>query len=580
MFISSRIELKNQAILLAPIGEIPANLTLAEALKVAEEHGWQGVYLAPGNRETYGASTSCLKRAEGLGQETLGELLLPLPHIKVGADIEDILSSLSPEEEDINPFALVWDGDQPLGLLSSSQMMEWLWETLRERESQIKGILDTAHEAIAVIDAEDQVIGWNRAAEEMYQIPALEIINKKIDQYFTSLVVTDVVNKVEVRDAYHQPCAGTHVLINASPIKLNDKIIGSVSAERDITETVYLHSELSKASSQVRLLEQEISKINSKKEAFTKIYGHSRKLTEVINLAKKVANTDAAVLIRGESGTGKELFAEAIHQESRRHDKPFIVINCGAIPPSLFESELFGYQPGAFTGADAKGRLGKFELAHEGTIFLDEIGELSPEHQVKLLRVLQNKKFYRVGGGDPVDVDVRVIAATHRDLEQMIGTGAFREDLYYRINVVSLLVPPLRERRDDIPELLYLFIREFCHQHNRDLVQLDEEIMDVLINYAWPGNIRELRNVVERMVVLADEEVIGVSLLPEAIRQSQHRTGNRETSSLAAMTEEKERQIILTALQEAKGNRSQAARQLGIPRSTLYYKMKTLNIRE
>ncbi|NLC77560.1 MAG: sigma 54-interacting transcriptional regulator [Clostridia bacterium] len=560
----------------APLGEVAGNLEPAEALNLAQKHGWQGVVasLAPGKWQ--GALTGWLREGLEQGCRRVGEVMVPLLPLANEGGLESWLSLFGEE-----PYALglILEQNKPVGLVSPAQIGQQLWTVLKQRDAQLGAVLDTVHEAVTMIDRENRVIGWNRAAQEMYRIPAEEILGKKIDHYFTSLVVTEMRNKVAVRDAYHQPCAGTHVLINASPIKVGNEIVGSVAAERDITETVYLHNELSKASSQVRLLEQEISKINSRKEAFSNIYGHSRKLTEVINLAKKVANTDAAVLIRGESGTGKELFAEAIHQASRRHDKPFIVINCGAIPAGLFESELFGYQPGAFTGADRKGRPGKFELAHEGTVFLDEIGELSPELQVKLLRVLQGKRIYRVGGGEPVEVDVRVIAATNRDLEKLIQKGAFREDLYYRINVVSLEVPPLRERRDDIPELLYLFIREFCHQHQRDLVQVDQEVMDMLLRYPWPGNVRELRNVVERMVVLAEGQVLGVDTLPEAVKQYHHQFAGPSPTNLAEMREENERQIILNALREAEGNRSLAARLLGIPRSTLYYKMKVLKIK-
>jgi PAS domain S-box-containing protein len=563
-------------LIITPLGEMDQSLELAEAIRLTEKHNWQGIVAASGKGEWRGAPVSRLKHGIEQGCRRVEEVVDPLVCLPSHEDLDPWLSRFT---EGRSGWGLILERNKPVGLISLAQISRRLWKAVQWTESQVAAVLDTVNEAVTMIDRENRVIGWNRAAQKMYQISAEEILGKEIDRYFTSLVVTEMQNKVAVRDAYHQPCAGTHVLINASPIKVGSEIVGSVAAERDITETVYLHSELSKASSQVRLLEQEISKINSRKEAFTNIYGHSRKLTEVINLAKKVANTDAAVLIRGESGTGKELFAEAIHQASRRHDKPFVVINCGAIPAGLFESELFGYRPGAFTGADRKGKPGKFELAHEGTVFLDEIGELSPDLQVKLLRVLQSKRFYRVGGGEPVEVDVRVIAATNQDLEQLIQKGVFREDLYYRINVVSLQIPPLRERRDDIPELLYLFIREFCHQHRRDLVQVDEEVMDILLNYPWPGNIRELRNVVERMVVLAEGQVMGVDILPEAVKQYNRQFSGGAPANLPAMREQNERGIILNALREAEGNRSQAARLLGIPRSTLYYKMKVLKIK-
>ncbi|ATW25028.1 sigma-54 interaction domain-containing protein [Candidatus Formimonas warabiya] len=475
----------------------------------------------------------------------------------------------------------------PLGVIEAGRMLSLLWEQMLHLECSVTTLMDTVNEAITMIDQQNVVVGWNKRAEELYRIPAHTIVGQEINRFFSSLVVThviskDVMKKKGVRNDYHQPIPGTHVLINASPIVYQDQVLGSVCSERDITETVSLHNELSKASSEVRQLKNEITKIHRPNDAFQKIVGHSKKLRDSISLAQRVANTNVAVLIRGESGTGKELFAEAIHNESSRRNKPFVVINCGAIPAALFESELFGYQSGAFTGADRKGRPGKFEIAHQGTIFLDEIGEMPLDLQVKLLRVLQNKRFYKVGGSDPIDVDVRVIAATHRDLEQMINDGLFREDLYYRINVVSLEIPPLRQRKEDIPELIYLFIREFCLQQNRDMVQIAPEVMTTLLNYPWPGNIRELRNVVERMVILAEDKMILQDHLPSSMKLKRFTAGEIASteSTLTDITDRTEKEIILQALEEAGGDKSKAAKRLGIPRSTLYYKMKKLDIKQ
>lgn len=473
----------------------------------------------------------------------------------------------------------------PQGVIDPGRLLSLIWQQTSHLECFMGTLMDTVNEAITVIDQQNVVVGWNQRAEELYRIPANTIVGQEINRFFSSLVVThviskDVMKKKGVRNDYHQPIPGTHVLINASPIIYQDQVLGSVCSERDITETVSLHNELSKASSEVRQLKSEITKKHQPNDTFQKIYGHSKKLGDIISLAQRVANTNVAVLIRGESGTGKELFAEAIHNESSRRDKPFVVINCGAIPAALFESELFGYQSGAFTGADRKGRPGKFEVAHQGTIFLDEIGEMPLDLQVKLLRVLQSKRFYKVGGSEPIDVDVRVIAATHRDLEQMINDGLFREDLYYRINVVALEIPPLRERKEDIPELIYLFIREFCLQQNRDMVQIAPEVMTTLLNYPWPGNIRELRNVVERMVILAEDNMILLDHLPPSVKRKKivaEEVGDGD-STLTDITDRTEKEIILHALEESGGDKSKAAKRLGIPRSTLYYKMRKLDI--
>ncbi|GAB6156612.1 sigma 54-interacting transcriptional regulator [Desulfosporosinus burensis] len=480
---------------------------------------------------------------------------------------------------------LLDQGKVPQGIIDPSMLPTLMWEEIRRLGSSMSILMDTVNDAVTVIDQTNTVIGWNKKAEDLYGIAGKTIVGKDIQNFFSSLVVTHVINtdlpkKKIIRENYHQPLPGTHVLINASSITSGDEVIGSVCAEKDITEIVLLHNELSKASSEVRQLKKEITKIHRPDSAFGKIVGHSKGLLKTVSLARRVANTNAAVMIRGESGTGKELFAEAIHEESSRHNNPFVVINCGAIPVSLFESELFGYQPGAFTGADRQGRQGKFEAAHRGTVFLDEIGEMPLEMQVKLLRVLQNKCFYRVGGNDLVEVDVRVIAATHRDLEQMIREGTFRKDLYYRINVVGIEIPPLRQRKEDILDLVYLFIREFCLQQGRDLVQISPEVMPSLLNYLWPGNVRELRNVVERMVILAEEDLIMEDHLPETIGfQKYIQAISDPDSTLTDITDRAEREIILQTLEDCSGDKSKAARKLGVPRSTLYYKMKKFNIK-
>ncbi|MDD4752667.1 MAG: sigma 54-interacting transcriptional regulator, partial [Desulfitobacteriaceae bacterium] len=497
--------------------------------------------------------------------------------IDADASVKQLLDYL---EKHPGEAAIVVDlHNTPLGVIESSRLSSLMWKEIQQMGASITTMMDTVSEAITVIDQNNLVIGWNKAAEALYRIDGKTIIGEDIGRFFSSLVVTHVINtdmpkKRVVRNNYHQPLPETHVLINASPLIFEDKILGSVCAERDITETVRLHNELSKASSEVRQLKSQITKTNPPQNSFEKICGLSRKLQETISLSRRVAKTNAAVLIRGESGTGKELFAEAIHKESARNNQPFVIINCGAIPAPLYESELFGYQPGAFTGADRKGRQGKFELANGGSIFLDEIGEMPGDMQVKLLRVLQNKCFYRVGGNDPVEVDVRVIAATHRDLEQMIREGSFREDLYYRINVVSVEIPPLRERKEDIPELVYLFIREFCLQQNREMVQMDPEVMPALLNYPWPGNVRELRNVVERMVILAEENMILEDHLPEGIRLRKYTPSHfGAESTLTNITDRAEKETILQALESCHGDKSKAAKKLGIPRSTLYYKI-------
>lgn len=466
-----------------------------------------------------------------------------------------------------------------LGILSYDQVFHDLTLKVCEADARLNAVVETVDEAICIVDGNDHVIGWNSRAEVLYGIKADDILGKPIIKYFSNLVITRISREwQEIRSLPHQPVEGTHVLINATPVRLGPKIIGGVSAERDVTEIVQLNQKLYQASFQVQRLEQEISQITTDRNPFASIKGHHKRLVEVINVARKVASTNAAVLLRGESGTGKELVAKAIHESSPRSERVFNVINCAAIPRSLFESEMFGYEGGAFTGADKRGKMGIFELSDNGTLFLDEIGELPPEMQVKLLRVLQDGAFFRVGGSQSVKVDVRIIAATNRKLEEMITKGEFREDLYYRLNVVSLEVPPLRERREDIPELVYLFLQEFSQLYNKQISKMEPGVMATFLSYSWPGNIRQLKNVIERMVILSDGDTVPESAIPDSLRTVSQQDQIGTTIGLASVTEQTERELIIRTLKQVNGNRSEAARMLGIPRSTLYYKMHQLGI--
>ena len=301
------------------------------------------------------------------------------------------------------------------------------------------------------------------------------------------------------------------------------------------------------------------------------IIGESGPMQEVLSLVRRVASSDATVLIRGESGTGKELIARAIHYASPRAEGPLVKVNCAALPDSLLESELFGHEKGAFTGA-VNTRKGRFELAHGGTLFLDEIGDLPPHLQVKLLRVLQEREFERVGSSHPIAVDVRVLAATHRDLEALVRAGRFREDLYYRINVVTIALPPLRERREDLPLLIDHFVTKFAEKNGKKLRGLTPEAREALLRYDYPGNVRELENLIERAAVLTRDEVIGLSDLPLTL----HDPSPESTTlrGLVAAVEGLERRMILDALARADGVQTRAAESLGISERVLRYKLR------
>ncbi len=318
-----------------------------------------------------------------------------------------------------------------------------------------------------------------------------------------------------------------------------------------------------------------------------RIIGQSKGLLEALRLAEKYAcGDDTTVLITGETGTGKELIARYIHDKSSRRDGPFIAINCGAIPKDLIESELFGYERGAFTGATEKMKQGKFELAHGGTILLDEVGELSPEAQVKLLRVLQDKKFYRLGGTKEISVDVRVIASTNKDLKKEVEEGRFRSDLYYRLNVATIHLPPLRERKEDIPSLVMSFIMEFNKKFGKNFTGVDDKAMEMLQSYHWPGNIRELRNTIERITLIENDTKIRAEHLTHFQFQKAEIHANNENEFVlkippTGVTMDKVlRELIIQTLRITNGNQIQAAKILGITRSKLRYRMEQLKIEQ
>jgi len=323
-----------------------------------------------------------------------------------------------------------------------------------------------------------------------------------------------------------------------------------------------------------RLLEENISLHQKLEERyrFENIIAKSAKMRQVIEVIKVVAKSNATVLIAGESGTGKELVARALHSQSYRKDKPFVAVSCAALPESLLESELFGHEKGAFTGAHAQ-RRGKFEIAHKGTLFLDEIGDMSANIQVHLLRVLEEKEFTRVGGNELIKVDVRVISATNKDMKKAIADERFREDLYFRLNVVTIELPPLRERKEDIPLLAEHFLKKFAVENQKEITDFSPEANDFLLKYEWPGNVRELENVIERAVILAKNSYIEVADLP------QESLTLARSSPPGKSLAEVEKNHILNILSETHGNNhSEAARILGISRVTLYNKIRAYGL--
>ena len=322
---------------------------------------------------------------------------------------------------------------------------------------------------------------------------------------------------------------------------------------------------------------------NQLKEKFKidSFISHSPKMEDILSLAVRAADSKATILVTGESGTGKEVLAKSIHYVSPRKEKPFVAVNIPALPETLLESELFGHEKGAFTGAD-KAKKGRFELADGGTIFLDEIGDIPINLQVKLLRVLQEHQIERVGSSENIDIDVRIIAATHQNLEQKIKEGTFREDLFYRLNIVSLNIPPLRERKEDILPLIEHFIEKYAKENNRNKLSLSKEAIDSLVKYNLPGNVRELENVIERAVVLCRSEAITLNDLPNVVKgfKAENEIPQIQSGNLIEQVEELEKKLIFDALSNANGNQSQAGRMLGLTERNLRYKMQKYGIKK
>lgn len=467
------------------------------------------------------------------------------------------------------------------GYISSRYIKYTNYEKLEEKYTTLKYVTGQINEGISAIDKDGVVIFWNRFMEERYDILASDILGKKMSDYLEDTISGRVLlTKKDMNDFYRSKNVedGTDLygFVRASPVFYNEEFVGVVCTEVDITHVTKLSKKLELTQEKLAYLEGEVKSLS--KNDFDEILGNSYALERSKQVAKKVAKSNSSIMLNGESGTGKEVFARAIHKYSERKGA-FISVNCSAIPQELFESEFFGYAPGAFTGATKIGKSGIFELANNGTIFLDEIGDMPLNMQVKLLRVLQEKEFMRVGGNDIIKVNVRVIAATNKDIKQMVIDGKFREDLFYRLNVVEIKLSPLRERTGDIGILVYHFLKEQCKENNKPFLKISREALKILEKYYWKGNIRELKNTIENMVVLSSGDILEVEDIPEYIMEAISKPKNFEyPMDLNRAIEILEINKIKEALKTSKGNKSKASKILNIPRTTLYYKINQYNI--
>ncbi|WP_073018001.1 HPr family phosphocarrier protein [Clostridium intestinale] len=455
-------------------------------------------------------------------------------------------------------------------------------KTVKELKERLQLILETVQDGICVMSSEGVITYVNRAYLRILSEKEENILNKNIRDISPDGVRRRVLETGKsVVGALSYKENDVTIVCNVNPIIVDGEITGVVSVIKNITEVKKLSEKLKKASAKAEYLEEELFRTKKPDLAFSKYIGYSGKVLDALATASKAAKTNTTVLIRGESGTGKELIAEGIHYGSKNAKGPFVRVNCAAIPQNLLESELFGHEKGSFTGA-IKRKLGKFELAQNGTIFLDEIGEMDKSMQAKILRVIQEKEFQRVGGEETIKVNVRIIGATHRNLEEMVRTMEFREDLYYRLNVIPIFLPPLRERRQDIAPLLEHFINKISKNIGKNISLVKNDAMEALLNYSWPGNVRELENLVERLVALNENQVIDLDDLPSYMRQE--RPMKHEKAHVTSIIEddilplkEYEKIIIEKALKRY-GSYNAAGKVLGLTHKTVAAKARQYGI--
>jgi sigma-54 dependent transcriptional regulator, acetoin dehydrogenase operon transcriptional activator AcoR len=470
------------------------------------------------------------------------------------------------------PILIENEEKELIGMITADRWIHYLHTQNKKMAAYFHTLAETVNDAVTAVDQEGNVICWNTAAERTYGIKREDILGRKIGDHFhaESIMLHRILNEGRpVRGEYHQPAKGTHVLINASPIIQHNVIIGGVATEHDITSIVRLNEEMD--ASPPLLFHQD--------RPFSSMIGNSPKIQQAVKIAQKTAYADISVLLMGEHGSGKEMLAQAIHYGGPRSNKPFVSVNCSAIPSGLLEAVLFGYQGGVFTEEEPVGQAGKIEQAKEGALFIAEIDQMPFDIQVKFLNYLENQSFYHIGGAELVTTRARVIATASPALEELVQEGKFHKDLYYHLTVIKIDIPPLRQRKEDMMELVQTFLKEFTTKYRKSMPVVSPEVETAFMNYDWPGNVRELRNVVEGFVLLNDGNVITLEHLPPNIaRNNLVKNGGasspKEGSSKGKRHKKEEALRIEEALNKTYGNKSAAAKLLGISRGTLYNKIK------
>ncbi len=457
-------------------------------------------------------------------------------------------------------------------------------KTIREFDNKqiFDKIFDSIPIPLIIVDKNAVIVMINETFADYLGHKKEYLVGKNVEQIDINTRFPYVLKNKKPEIAWRHKFSNGHTaIVHRIPIldELDDVIFGvGVVLFQDVLEFKDIINNNKQLKSELFHMKNELKKIQGSKYSFDNIIGSSEKMLLAKYMARKATLTNSNVLLLGESGTGKELFAHAIHGGSGRSCYPFVKVNCAAIPNELFESELFGYEEGAFTSALKGGKIGKFELANKGTIFLDEIAELPMKMQSKLLRVLQEREIERIGGYENISIDVRVIAATNKDLVELISENKFRKDLYYRLNVMKINIPPLRERMDDLPQILDSLIEKKSRETGIYISGYNEAFLDQLMQSDWIGNIRELENVVERAINMSEKETLGIESLPMHVFKASYSKEHTSNSILKDAVEHVEKDMIKKAIKNTNGNKMQAARLLGLSRSSLYEKLSKYNI--
>ncbi|WP_416828952.1 sigma-54 interaction domain-containing protein [Ectobacillus polymachus] len=449
----------------------------------------------------------------------------------------------------------------------------------------LEEVLNVAAEWIVIVDKNGIIRYINRAYCDYLHTTVTEAIGKHVEAIIENTRMSIVMRTGQAEVASIHFIKGKEMIANRYPLYVNGELVGAVGTVmfRNSQDWMNYSNKVQPILEELKYYKNRLQKELQSKYTFDDLIGNHPLFCETKRLAERVACSQSAVLLVGESGTGKELFAHAIHGTSPRSPFPFVRVNCASIPENLLESELFGYVEGAFTGARKGGKKGKFELAHHGTIFLDEIGDMPLSMQSKLLRVLQEKEIEKIGGHSPIAINVRIIAATHRNLEQMVEEGTFRQDLYYRLHVMKIEIPPLRERRDDIELVAKALLQKLERTFNRSNLELSDEVVYKLKGHSWPGNVRELENVLERAVNVLDEQVVRLEHLPlylvdKPARQYDSFEQDLSVQPLKQSMIAAEKHALQQALKQAKGNKQFAAKLLQIGKTSFYEKCKRYEI--